>query len=272
MVMNGAHAELKAEAGAYALGSLDPAERTAFEAHLALCDECAGEVRSFRRVTMVLASGAAGGAPRAALRTRILAAAGDARTVPQPSKPVTRATRAWLPIAATAVMVLGIGVYAARLQMRVALLEDRLQQALLQAAAADTVIADARRVNTELQSAMGVLSAPDLVRIDLAGQAQAPQATARALWSRARGMVFTATNLPPLAAGQVYQVWVVPAAQPPISAGLLTPDQGGAGQTYFNTPPDIPPPAAVAVSIEPAGGVPAPTGAIYLAGKPGAIS
>lgn len=270
MVMNGPHADLKAEASAYALGSLDPAERAAFEAHLAVCDECAAEVRSFRRVTLALAAGAARGAPRPELRKHVLESAGEAPS--QPSTAVSRAIRSWLPIAATVVIVLGMGVYAARLQARVTILEERLEQALLQASAAETAVADARRVNGELQSAMGVLAAPDLVRIDLAGQAPAPQATARALWSRARGMVFTASNLPPLAAGQVYQVWVVPAAQPPISAGLLTPDPAGAGQTYFNTSPDIPPPAAVAVSIEPAGGVPAPTGAIYLVGKPGATS
>jgi anti-sigma-K factor RskA len=122
-----------------------------------------------------------------------------------------------------------------------------------------------------LQSAMGVLAAPDLVRIDLAGQGPAPQASARALWSRARGMVFTAANLPPLPAGRVYQVWVV-TAQAPVSAGLLTPDPEGTGQSFFNTAPDIPPPAAVAVSIEPEGGVPAPTGEIYLVGKPGTAS
>jgi len=271
MVMNGSHADLKVEASAYALGSLDPPERAAFEAHLAVCDECAAEVRSFHRVTTALALGVVQGAPRQALRQRVLETAADAPAALQPPA-ASRITGSWLPIAATLVLALGAGVYAARLQVRVAFLEARLEQALLQASAAETAVADARRVNGELQSAMGVLAAPDLVRIDLAGQAPAPQATARALWSRARGMVFTASNLPPLPAGQVYQVWVVPAAEAPISAGLLTPDPAGAGQTYFSTPPDIPPPAAVAVSIEPAGGVPAPTGAIYLAGKPGAIS
>jgi hypothetical protein len=34
----------------------------------------------------------------------------------------------------------------------------------------------------------------------------------------------------------------------------------------FNTPPDIPQPVALAVTIEPAGGVPAPTGEKYLVG------
>jgi anti-sigma-K factor RskA len=84
-------------------------------------------------------------------------------------------------------------------------------------------------------------------------------------------MVFTSSNLPALPAGRVYQVWVV-TAQAPVSAGLLTPDPGGTGLAFFSTPPDIPAPAAVAVTIEPAGGVPAPTGDMYLVGKPAAIS
>lgn len=269
--MTAPHDEVKGEAGAYVLGSLDPPDRALFEAHLSGCDECTAEVRSFRRVAVALAGGVPQPAPGLDVRNRVLA---GVRARPQATSAPRAASgaRQWLPLAALVLLTVGMGVYAARLQVRVTVLEERLEQALLQAAAADTAVADARRVNGELQSAMGVLAAPDLVRIDLAGQPPAPQATARALWSRARGMVFTATNLPALQAGQVYQVWVVPAAQAPISAGLLTPDPAGAGQTYFSTPPDIPPPAAVAVSIEPAGGVPAPTGAIYLVGKPAATS
>ena len=267
--MNPSHDDLKAQAGAYVLGSLDSDERAAFESHLAGCDDCAAEVRAFGRVAGALARSVPERTPRPELRQRVLGGFGATQT----TRPVRGAAwQGWLPLAALLVLTIGIGVYAARLQVRVTVLEERLQQALLQASAAESAVADARRVNAELQSAMGVLAAPDLVRIDLAGQTPAPQATARALWSRARGMVFTASNLPRLPEGRVYQVWVIPAAQAPISAGLLMPDPAGAGQTYFNTPPDIPPPAAVAVSIEPAGGVPAPTGAIYLVGKPGTVS
>jgi anti-sigma-K factor RskA len=153
------------------------------------------------------------------------------------------------------VFALGIGVYAARLQTRVGDLEARLDAALAQVAAADRLVADSTRVASELQSAMGVLAAPDLARI--------------ALWSRNRGMVFTAANLPPLPAGRVYQVWVI-AGPAPISAGLLTPDTSGGGLAYYSTPSDLPAPPTVAVTLEPAGGVPAPTGAMYLVGKPGA--
>ena len=106
------------------------------------------------------------------------------------------------------------------------------------------------------------------MRIDLTGQPNAPAARARAFWSRSRGLVFTASSLPSLPAGRVYQLWVLTAAGPPISAGLLQPDQTGALTAAFQTPPDIPPPTQLAVSDEPAGGVPAPTGTIWVAGKP----
>ena len=79
-------------------------------------------------------------------------------------------------------------------------------------------------------------------------------------------MVFNASNLPPLPAGRTYQLWVV-TAQAPISAGFLTPDARGSVSEVFNTPPDIPQPVAMAVTIEPAGGMPAPTGEKYLVGR-----
>ena len=265
--MTAPHPDLKGNAGAYVLGCLDADERTAFEAHLSTCDECAEEVRALRRVTGALASAVPSRTPPPDLRARVLGAFG---TSPARTAVATRATsnvRSWLPLAALFVLTLGVGIYAARLQNRVADLEGRLEEALVRASAADSVVAESRRVAGELQSAMGVLGAPDLARIDLAGQPAAPQASARALWSRSRGMVFTASNLPPLPAGRVYQVWVV-TGPAPVSAGLLTPDAAGGGMTYYNTPPDIPPPTAVAVTIEPAGGVPAPTGAFYLLGTP----
>lgn len=264
------HSELQGLAGAYVLDALDPDERVSFEAHLAGCDECAGEVRALRPVATALAQSAPARTPRPELRARVLASFAAGTNLPSAGARRT-SSPSWLPLAAMLALTVGIGMYAARLQGRISDLEVRLQDAILQASSAERATADARRVSAELQSAMGVLAAPDLVRIDLSGQAPAPQASARALWSRARGMVFTAANLPPLPAGRVYQVWVV-TAQAPVSAGLLTPDPGGAGQSFFSTPPDIPPPAAVAVSIEPAGGAPAPTGPIYLVGKPGAVS
>ncbi len=267
--MTSPHSDLKGDAGAYVLGSLDSGERAAFEAHMAGCEDCAAEVRALRRVTAALAHTVPQRTPRPELRQRVLGSLTRASTPPLGSRRLDGLGTGWLALAATLVLTVGVAVYATRLQTRVADLEARLEQALVQASAADRAVADARQVGAELQSAMGVLAAPDLVRIDLAGQPAAPQASARALWSRARGLVFTASSLPPLPAGQVYQVWVV-TGPAPVSAGLLTPDTFGGGLAFYSTPPDIAPPTAVAVTLEPDGGVPAPTGQFYLVGAPGA--
>ena len=186
--MTSPHSDVKGDAGAYVLGSLDPDERATFEAHLAGCEDCAAEVRALRRVTAALAHTVPQQTPRPELRQAALASLAGASAMPSASRRVESLTRGWLPLAATLVLALGVAVYAARLQTRVADLEARLEQALAQASAADRAVADARRVGAELQSAMGVLAAPDLVRIDLAGQSTAPQASARALWSRNRGL------------------------------------------------------------------------------------
>ena len=236
--MTPAHDELKHDAAAYVLDSLEPDERVAFEAHLAGCKECASEVRSLLGVTGALARTVPQRTPRPELRERVL------RSVPhlihdKPSRVPGRIVLRWLPVAAALALALGLGVYALVLQSRLA----------------------------DAQSALAVLVAPDVARIDLAGQPVAPLARARALWSRNRGMIFSVSNLPAAPDGRVYQVWVV-TANAPISAGLLTPDASGSGSAYFETAPDIPPPVAVAVTLEPAGGVPAPTGERYLIGTP----
>ena len=241
------HEELKANSAGYVLGSLDPEERRAFESHLAECAECAQEVASLRPVVGALATAVPQVTPRAELRHRILSnAAAGGRTDSHIHDRKSPAALTWLPLAAAIIIAVGASVYAVRLQRQLGELQARFDQA---------------------QATTAVLAAPDLARIDLQGQPVAPDARARALWSRSRGLVFTAANLPPAPAGKAYQVWVV-TAQAPISAGVLTPDSGGVGTQYFMTPVDIAPPVAVAVTLEPAGGVPAPTGERYLVGMP----
>lgn len=94
----------------------------------------------------------------------------------------------------------------------------------------------------------------------------APSATARAFWSRTRGLVFTASNLPAPPPGRAYQLWVLTNQPAPISAGMLALDASGRVNVRFNTPLDLPRPVAMAVTLEPEGGMPAPTGDKYLVG------
>jgi anti-sigma-K factor RskA len=78
--------------------------------------------------------------------------------------------------------------------------------------------------------------------------------------------VFTASNLPAAPPGKTYQLWVLTKQPAPISAGLFKPDPQGRVAAVFETPPDLPQPIGMAVTIEPDGGVTAPTGDKYLVG------
>jgi anti-sigma-K factor RskA len=256
----------RVHAAAYALGALEPGERRAFEAHLAGCDACIAEVRSFAPIVEALAFAAPARTPGPDVRARVLETiTGDAPLAPERSSHRPLPAR-WLSLAAAVVAAAGLAWYAARLHERLQDLEVRLASAERRAITAETATRQARQAADRAELAMAVLSAPDLARIELAGLAPAPRASARALWSRNRGMVFTAANLPPAPTGRVYQVWVV-TADARISAGLLPSAPAGDSSAIFETPPDIAVPVAVAVTLEPAGGVPQPTGDMYLLGK-----
>ncbi|TAK13415.1 MAG: anti-sigma factor [Acidobacteria bacterium] len=113
---------------------------------------------------------------------------------------------------------------------------------------------------------IAVLSAPDAVQIKLAGQPDAPNASASVVMSPTRGMVLTAEHLPALAAGKIYQLWVV-TKQAPVSIGTFEVNaDGSVTGTMPITEEAKLNPVAVAVTIEPAGGVSAPTGPKVLVG------
>ena len=255
--------------GAYVLGAITAEERAVFETHLTTCPECAAEVASMRAASGALAQAVPQVQPPAALRDRVLSVGrgrSDARVHDVPAPSIVVAKWGWLGMAASLAVAVGLGAYSIQLRGRVSLLETRLQDALQRANASERQIADARRASFEAQSQIAVLTAPDMARADLAGQPSAPSAQARAFWSRSRGLVFTASNLPPLPAGRIYQLWLI-AGKTPISAGIFGPDQAGGASLLFTTAPDVPRPDLLAVTIEPAGGVPQPTTAPFLVGS-----
>ncbi len=268
-----AHDELRDLTGLYVLGAMTAEERAAFELHLKQCDECAAEVRSLLPVAHGLAQAVPDRAPSPDLRRRIV----PASPIPSPAPVATfeRPVRAparpssagWLAAAAAIVLAVGAIWYAWTLQQRVERLESRLDDASSRAATAERVGADATRIANDAQRAAAILTAADLARVELAGQTIAPTAHARAFWSRSRGLLFTASSLPPLPPGKIYQLWVV-TPNAPVSAGLFAPDQDGQARIVADTPAGVTTAVAMAVTIEQAGGVPAPTGEKYLVGTP----
>lgn len=261
--MSQSHDDLRALAPGYVLGILDLEERRLFEPHLEECPECAAEVRALLGAVDALARSVPQQAPPADLRQRVMASVLAAESSPggqssagQSSAPANpwANRRVWLPAAASVLIALGAGIYGSHLhvEVRLAALSERAE-------ATDREIAAALRAAVDARSAMEIITAPNVVQFDLQGQGDA---AGRALWSRQHGMVFAGTNLPAPPAGQCYQVWILTAGTT-ISAGILP--ESGSGLAVFETPPDLPQPASVAVTLEPLGGATAPTGARVLA-------
>jgi anti-sigma-K factor RskA len=252
----GVYHQLAGDAGPYALGVLNASEKAAFEAHLATCVECAAEVRRFSPVLEALARTSPDAAPRSAVRELLLTRLRNQRGF----------QIGWLAVAATALLAIAFGAYAVQLRWRVIGLRAQLDHTTMRADVGERRIADLQKSAADAETTAAVLAAPDLARVDLAGQQTAPGASARIFYSRTRGLVFTAANLPAPPAGRIYQLWVLTGEQAPASAGLLRPDRDGRVTALFPPPTDLPKPIAMAVTLEPEGGVLSPTGDKYLVG------
>jgi hypothetical protein len=164
--------------------------------------------------------------------------------------------------------------------------ENRLNEAAAQVAAADSQrdaatqlannqlsatreeagrqVAEARQTALNAQIVGNVLAGPDVVRYDLVGTNAAPRAYAKVMWSRSRGLVFSASRLPQLQAGNTYQFWLITGSGP-VTAGLLTPDAAGRITFVTDTPGNVPRPViGASVTLEPSGGRPRPSGTTVL--------
>jgi anti-sigma-K factor RskA len=131
------------------------------------------------------------------------------------------------------------------------------------------VRADLERVsaeNLQLSRVLQVVESPRLQVVALGGQQPAPQSKGRVLWSPdKREAVFYAYDLPAPPAGKDYQLWVFESGTPR-SEGVFPVDASGRATHVL---PEVPSPdvvGAFAVTLEPAGGVPQPTGDIFLHG------
>jgi anti-sigma-K factor RskA len=261
------HEEFEDAIAAYAVDALDPQERPGLEAHLAVCAACRAELDDTRKAAagLGLSLESENVEPPVLLRQRIVDTARRdprARARVGDQKPTPIHAMSFIPAwtaAAALILFFGAGAYAWRLR----------QDAAVQRAGKDQEIARNAALMYQLSSLehrFEVMSAPDVRRVDLAAQPDAPGSTASAFMSAKRGMVFTADGLPALQTGRTYQLWVV-TKHAPVSVGTFIVDASGKMTGVMPMPADAAnEPVAVAVTIEPAGGVPAPTGPKVLVG------
>jgi len=117
---------------------------------------------------------------------------------------------------------------------------------------------------SELREELALLRDPTTLLVELRGQAAAPGAVGRVLWADGGGGLLLATQLPPPPPGKVYALWTL-AGDAPRAAGVFVPDESGRATLRVAADGSGGPVRVLSVTVEPAGGASAPTGAVALA-------
>ncbi len=234
--------ELRDDYELYTLGASEEPALGELRAHFERgCESCTQGVRKANSLTSRLGSAVALVDPPARLRRRVLALA----------KPelLDEKSSAWSWIWAGAAALLGVtALFLFASQSRLRNDFTRVQ-------------AQALRQTTELarlDESLSLMNDPDSRQV-VFGQGTPKPPRGRIFVHQTRGVVFLATNLPSLGAGQAYEMWLIPKGADPLPAGVFR--SAGNGTATYVRPGPLPQVtlAAVAVTIEPEAGSMKPT-------------
>jgi hypothetical protein len=203
-------------------------------------------------------------APPPQARERLLASLGPSRA-PAPRRAWRAA--AWLAAAAAVVLLVVAGVDAWSWRRQRVELVSRAAELSRQLAATQEKLSTSQVEKARQELYRQVLESDDVKVLFLGGKGPQPSARARVFWSeRARRGVVVAGNLAVLPPDKQYELWVFEKGKP-VPAGVFDADASGrvlfesADLSFISAAQNF------AVTIEPKGGVPSPTGPIVLIGS-----
>jgi hypothetical protein len=274
------HDEIKADLSSFALGALDSEDQRAVETHLAAgCAECERELLTWREVVGVMALDS-GDAAAPDLKPSLL---GRVRQPRQAAKVIVLPRWLVVPLAAAAMVILALSVVRevrfregfTRQQERIAALtgelagaQDELQRLRIELVSREHDADELRTALAAAREALAVIQTPGLQFVRLDKTEDAPPAEGHMLMNARTGQaLFYAFDLPPVPSDKAYELWWITEKEGPVNAGLFLPDQQGLGRVEAAVPGDFGAIQAAAVTIEPAAGVPKPTGPMVLLGK-----
>jgi anti-sigma-K factor RskA len=260
----------------FALGALDADERRALESHLAACAACKEKLAVAQGRIATLAHAAPPAEPSPAVKQRLMRQVhADAAAAPAHHSSESRRSARWfgrwwaavlLPAAAGLafasvylwVQNQRLDVDLARLRVTMEQQQDQLQQEVQRQEQLREQFQDAHEV-AEL------MAARDTMIVPLTSQRGTSHGTARVVYNGQMGMLYYDGVLDAPPAHKSYQLWLVPKNGDPVSAGVFNPVSGQDTHWMMKLPKGLDP-KAFAVTLEPSGGMPHPTGPKVLLG------
>ena len=244
---------------AYAMGSLDAADRALLEAHLATgCAECAKALEEARWLVSQLAYLAPNAEPSDMLKGRLLQ---TVRSEAARHSGVRGASIPWWLWAGVAALLV-FSAYSAWNERRLRNAVTNLQQqAEAQRAERQKLEQDLRAAKLQAHEAM-IWSDPKSVKIKMPPKdPNMPQL--EAMWHPEMGLVVRGWKVPSPGEKRVLQLWLIPkAGGKPMPSVTFWPDADGTFTAMVENPPDaLSATQALAITEEPMGGSPQPTSA-----------
>ena len=237
------HAEMDELYELFVLGALEPGEAAEIEKHLTdNCTYCTARVREATALAAAFSGLVDVVQPPENLRKRVLNSIVPKRApIVAASEPKKQSS--WLGgMLALGAACLGLTVFCLWLGVQTDGLQNRLSAV--------------ERERDQLVAALKSLSHADTRTVQF-GRANQPQG--RVFINGNRGFVFTATRLPRIPQDRTFELWYVPPTGTPRKAGLFRSDANGDTVQISTTAINPATTNAVAVSVEPDGGSPAPT-------------
>jgi len=275
------HEEYKEMISAHALSALDRQDELALNEHLSECIACRDERDRWNETAVALAFAADPAEPspqvRAHLLERIRAEARGGQPQLRETKispsaqrtvagsnilPFNQAPRnIWRSIGSLGAIAAAL-VFGALIVSLIVLWQQN-RTAKNELARLSTEMQKAHEELAVERAARQSLTTPGVKMAVLAGTKMAPGAHAMLAYDKTGHAMLMAKGLPVAPSGKAYQLWFI-VGNKPMPGKVFTTDGSGNG-TVQDQMPDVARDAAVfAITLEPAGGMPSPTGEIYL--------
>jgi anti-sigma-K factor RskA len=148
-------------------------------------------------------------------------------------------------------------------------LQQQLTQTQGDKQALQTQLQTAQQQLGQFQTAENLLGQPGTVVKALPSKDNQPAFSQFIANDSLKQAVLFAYNMQPVSASQTYEFWLVPKQGNPIPAGTFNVKDDGKGVLNVNMPKDVPMGnlAAGAITVEPAGGLPQPSGQMVIVGN-----
>src|SRR3954463_15833419 len=259
-----AHEQFADDLALYALGSLPGAEASALEQHLDNCAACRRELAELRGDASLLALSAAGPAPPARSRERLLAAV---KKEPRRQRMVLYHARPWWAITPV-VASLVLAAFAFLMWRENSNLKQENADAQQKNQTLSAELTKQERDSEKAREMLYMLTSPEVQKVSLSTAKSAPQPFGKAMYLRSKGhIMFLASNLPQLPESKIYELWLIPmSGAPPMPAGTFMPDEKGGAMVMNPAMPAGTEAKAFAVTVENAPGSEKPTMPMVMMG------